>query len=288
MKVILSRKGFDSSAGGYPSPYFVESGRLLSLPIPEENNSNNIDTNIYYSDLQYENEVSYLDLMKQLGIKNFDNKYVHLDPDLNPNTLNNRKENWNGIFGQASSAQAHLKNKGIKEGDIFLFYGWFKDVVKTSNGYKYISGTDKHIIWGYLQVGHIEDIKEDKSYCQWKNSHPHYYYRNRQQNTGYIASDTLSFNNKRKGCGIFKFREPLVLTCPGQRNRSVWKLPIYFHPEEGTTMSYHENILTKSGKVIWNLEEEFCTLQSVGRGQEFVIEGDSRISDWVKTIFDEK
>ncbi len=37
MKVILSRKGFDSSAGGYPSPHFVQDGRLLSLPIPEEN-----------------------------------------------------------------------------------------------------------------------------------------------------------------------------------------------------------------------------------------------------------
>ena len=33
MKIILSRKGFDSSSGGGPSP--IVDGRCLSLPIPE-------------------------------------------------------------------------------------------------------------------------------------------------------------------------------------------------------------------------------------------------------------
>lgn len=46
MKIILSRKGFDSSAGGYPSVHFVENGRLLSFPIPEENNENSINISI--------------------------------------------------------------------------------------------------------------------------------------------------------------------------------------------------------------------------------------------------
>lgn len=36
MKLILSRKGFDSSVGGVASPIF-SSGRLLSLPIPDPN-----------------------------------------------------------------------------------------------------------------------------------------------------------------------------------------------------------------------------------------------------------
>ncbi len=35
MKIILSRKGFDSSAGGVPSPIFPDGG-LLSLPIPDK------------------------------------------------------------------------------------------------------------------------------------------------------------------------------------------------------------------------------------------------------------
>ena len=35
MKVILSRKGFDSSNGGCPSPILPD-GTLLSLPIPSQ------------------------------------------------------------------------------------------------------------------------------------------------------------------------------------------------------------------------------------------------------------
>ena len=35
MKVILSRKGFDSSNGGCPSPILPD-GTLLSLPIPTD------------------------------------------------------------------------------------------------------------------------------------------------------------------------------------------------------------------------------------------------------------
>jgi hypothetical protein len=34
MKIILSRKGFDSSSGGVPSPIFSD-GDMLSLPIPD-------------------------------------------------------------------------------------------------------------------------------------------------------------------------------------------------------------------------------------------------------------
>ena len=45
MKIILSRKGFDTTSGGCPSPILPD-GTLLSLPIPDEED-------IKYSDLQY-------------------------------------------------------------------------------------------------------------------------------------------------------------------------------------------------------------------------------------------
>ncbi|QVK18499.1 hypothetical protein KHQ81_01920 [Mycoplasmatota bacterium] len=151
MKIILSRKGFDSVAGGYPSPYFIEERRLVSFPIPEENNKNEINTGCTYSDLYFDEKITYLDIMKQLGIHKYSNKYVHFDPDVNPLVLSNRSDNWKGLFGQCSSAQSHLRNKGVEKGDLFLFFGWFRDVVKTDDGYQYIAGTDKHIIWGYLQ-----------------------------------------------------------------------------------------------------------------------------------------
>ena len=42
MRLILSRKGFDSAAGGVPSPIF-EDGTMLSLPIPERGSGTTYD-----------------------------------------------------------------------------------------------------------------------------------------------------------------------------------------------------------------------------------------------------
>jgi len=285
MKIILSRKGFDLTAGGYPSPHLVESGRLLSFPIPEENDKNEIDTGRTYADLRLDEKWSYLDVMKKLGIRNFDNKYVHLDPDIDRSVLHNREADWRGLFGQSSSAQSHLSRKGISPGDIFLFFGWFKDVIRIGNGYKYVSGTDRHIIWGYLQVGQIQAIDKNKTYESWKATHPHYYYRHRIQNTGYVASKNLSFSANTPGYGTFKYSKSLVLTCPGQSKRSVWKLPKYFHPSFGTTMSYHEKIHDKSNNPVWELHDTHCILKSVGRGQEFVVDGTNEVLEWTKKLF---
>ena len=55
MKIILSRKGFDSSAGKQASPIMPD-GTLLSLPIPDEE-----DTNMF-SSLQWKDK-SYYDII---------------------------------------------------------------------------------------------------------------------------------------------------------------------------------------------------------------------------------
>ena len=47
MKVILSRKGFDSSYGGYPSPILPD-GRMVSLPIPLDDDIRYFDLNINF------------------------------------------------------------------------------------------------------------------------------------------------------------------------------------------------------------------------------------------------
>lgn len=278
MKVVLSRKGFDSSAGGFPSPHLLDSGRLISFPIPEDEN---VNTGVYYSDLRVNQDYSYLDLMEQLGIKKYSNgTSVHLDPDINFSVLQRNHHSWKGLFGQSSAAQAHLANKKIKAGDLFLFFGWFKDVVKTASGYRYVNGTHRHIIWGYMQVGEIEIIEKWGKYDSWKLPHPHYLFRDRDMNTAYIAATSLSFDNSIQGFGTFKYDESLVLTQTGQRKRSVWKLPSFFYPSRGTKMSYHKNICSKSGKTIWELSDNYCTLQSVGRGQEFVIEDNKEVEAW--------
>ena len=59
MKVILSRKGFDSQYGGYPSPVLPD-GRMISLPIPSNDK-------IEYNNLRVDENLTYFDLMKQLN-----------------------------------------------------------------------------------------------------------------------------------------------------------------------------------------------------------------------------
>ncbi|EQB87898.1 hypothetical protein J2Z44_001274 [Clostridium punense] len=284
MKIILSRKGFDTAAGGYPSPLFIDEKYHVSFPIPEDNDINKINTGIMYKDLVFREGISYSDLMNDLGIKGLENRYAHLDPDLNYHTIQGRKKDWRGLFGQCSSAQSHLANQEIEEGDLFLFFGWFKDVKKINDNYTFIKGTDKQIIWGYLQVGEIQSISEHLEYEGWKLSHPHYYYRQRKNNTAYIARETLSFNNSMPGFGCLGYNNSLVLTCEGQGKRSLWKLPRFFHPQFNTKMTFHEKLVDKSGKPIWQLNDHHCLLQTVGRGQEFVITGNTEVEEWAKSL----
>ena len=56
MKVILSRKGFDSGYGGMASPILPD-GTLLSLPIPSKSET------VKFTDLHYEGQ-SYYDIIK--------------------------------------------------------------------------------------------------------------------------------------------------------------------------------------------------------------------------------
>ncbi|SKA74036.1 hypothetical protein SAMN05428976_101336 [Clostridium sp. USBA 49] len=284
MKIILSRKGFDSASGGYPSPLFIEEKHHVSFPTPEDNDINRINAGITYSDLIFNSNLTYADIMNELGIKGFEKKCVHLDPDLNYNVLKKRNNGWRGIFGECSSSQSHLYNQNIEEGDLFLFFGWFKDVKKINNRYTFVNKTDKHIIWGYLQVGEIQNISEKIRYEEWKLIHPHYYYRKRSNNTAYIAREKLSFNSSMPGFGCLRYDDSLVLTCEGQDKKSLWKLPYFFHPKFNTKMTFHENLVDKSGKPIWQLKDDCCLLKTVGPGQEFVISGNKEVEKWAENI----
>jgi hypothetical protein len=103
MKVVLSRKGFDSANGGIPSPIMPD-GTMLSLPIPLK------DENAAYSDIQW-NGMAYSDILHQLAPEKVFDK-CHLDPDIRNNRIEHIKE-WVPAFGQRGSAEGKRRNAGV-------------------------------------------------------------------------------------------------------------------------------------------------------------------------------
>jgi hypothetical protein len=274
MKIILSRKGFDSGYGGYPSPVLPD-GRLVSLPIPYDREQ------ISYGDLFVDRDTSYFHLMHMLkpsivtgGEKRTltSNTPCHLDPDIRASTLK-RKMGWKGLFGQIDAAQTHLDNQGVGPGDVFLFFGWFRNTV-TVDGRQIFDPGDpqgRHIIFGYLQVGEVWRVTRHASLPEWAQYHPHASQRRRERknNTLYAARDYLDWSTAMPGFGMFPFAPDLVLTAPNT-TRSRWNLPDFFRK---TPISYHSSSSWKDGYFL-----------SAAKGQEFVIDADKRGMEWAKDL----
>ncbi len=261
MKIILSRKGFDSTYGGQPSPILPD-GTLLSLPIPSKNEKTK------FSDLYYQDK-SYYQIIKELKPKTKikENYTCHLDPDIRCDTLK-RERNWKGLFGQTDGAQGHLKNQGVDIKDIFLFFGWFKATRLKDGKLEYIQNTpDLHVIFGYLEIGKIFNNNELPPYAQY---HPHATrFSTEKNNCIYEASDKLSMAELKPGSGCLDYDSKRVLTKQG-KTRSLWNLPLFFCD---ANISYHSKNSFKDG--------HFCSAQI---GQEFVIETNDKILEWTKNI----
>ncbi len=104
MKIIFSRKGFDSGYGGVPSP-ILPAGSTVSLPIPSPFGRP-------LSDLRFGNE-PLGEMVNELTCGRVaTTQSVHLDPDLVAATVP-RLPGWSAAFGQTSSAQGHLRNQNI-------------------------------------------------------------------------------------------------------------------------------------------------------------------------------
>ncbi|HPV15027.1 MAG TPA: hypothetical protein PL126_05200 [Candidatus Cloacimonadota bacterium] len=284
MKVILSRKGFDSTAGGYPSP-ILDARELISFPIPENMAHATPDyrklPRIRYADHKTSQGITYLDLLSQLLPPNNQNlkfreeripleeAFCHYDPQIyNPST-HSETPKYKGLFGQTKSALGHLVKENIGAGDLFLFFGWFRDTKRKPDGtYEYVQGTDKHVIWGWLEVERVIDVKRDKVQDSDLRKHPHFSLV-RDENKVFVSKDKLSFLPDLPGAGVFQYHDKLVLTKKGM-SRSKWDLPAYF-----------------KGKISYHTEASFKKdyFQSAGIGQEFVVDADDKIMKWVKNLF---
>ncbi len=281
MKVILSRKGFDSSTGGFASP-IMPSGRLLSLPIPVKKEG---EKGIAYEDLSFDGQ-PVSEIIQQLSNGRFNCKQqAHLDPDLDEDRYE-RVKGWRPVFGQTGSAQSHLKNNEVGKGDLFLFFGWFRHTQCKDNKLCYIKpsqgGKDLHVIFGWLQVGESYEVEKNKNHKEWLKYHPHIvnagikpYNKN---NTIYISTDKLSFSglSDKDGGGVFThFKPSLQLTAPEEKARSHWCLPEWLC----------ENFI--EGK--WSCRECHLPFDSGGRRQEFVFDvpdqNRQKAIDWLKEMF---
>jgi hypothetical protein len=269
MKVILSRKGFDSSFGKGASPILPD-GRLLSIPIPEIEKNFGME----YVKLKFTGNKTYLDLMKELNLKIPQSKKCHLDPDLVKN-VKKRKPGWKAVFGQSGSAESHLRNQNVQKGDIFLFFGSFKRTYFRDKKISFEKDYERHIIFGYLQIAKIvqfdnieaEDIKKRFPELNWAFDHPHL--RNKSSiNSLYIAEKS----------GVYKYNEKLVLTKKGY-SKSIWELPCCFHPKYETKMSRHN-------KERFRLNGLKLTLETVGLGQDFVVSGKEDIEKWCMDLIE--
>ena len=266
MKIILSRKGFDSANGGQASPILPD-GTMLSLPIPSHDD-------IPFSEIQWHG-TSFRDIIRQLNKNTLitSASRCHLDPDLRKE-VRPRRPGWTPAFGQKGSSLTELLNNNVAVGDIFLFYGWFKQTEYHDEKLCYLRGAkDIHAIYGYFQIGEI--IREEKDIPEWLREHPHANHDKydkdweRKQNAIFLPSRQLSFNPEWPGAGTFTFDRRKVLTKEGC-SRSRWTFP----------------------DAMWDTPISHCPngwrkdyFQSAAIGQEFVMDATPPVLDWLKAIF---
>ena len=268
MKVVISRKGFDSSAGWMPSP-ILEDGRLVPLPIPSKSDNVRMD--------EVDVAVDDLDgMLRDLSGRKHPltgSTRVHLDPLLVPPP--HAEAGWRPSLGQTGSAASHLEKQGVGRGDLFLFFGWFRRVEQTVSGWAWLRGApDIHVLFGWLEVDDWAGMHRDRVHSvhkyPWLASHPHAGPTYTDSRNGIYVGSTRSriLGPNFLGGGRFPAWHPaLQLTCGGKNNkRSLWDLPGFFLPQGRPPLTYHANPNR------WTAKGDRVRLKTVGRGQEFVID----------------
>ncbi|WP_126173934.1 hypothetical protein [Altericroceibacterium xinjiangense] len=220
MKIVFSRKGFDSASGGGPSP--IIDGRPVSLPIPTNGAPHET-----YSALGLGEAVTRASRGK-LGPQTA----CHHDPMF--------LDDGECLFGQCGAAQSHLANRGVGVGDVFLFFGLFREE----------GGDPHHRIFGFLRtesITHLATCSPGEQAALAAYRHPHAL-------TPYGRNDAIYRGRGRTAANC----DPaLRLTVPGGPV-SLWQVPSWL---QQTGLTYHDR------PDRWLAGNR---LKSVGRGQEFV------------------
>jgi Nucleotide modification associated domain 3 len=207
LKIIFSRKGFDSASGGVPSPIF-EDGTMLSLPIPY---NDGIPFNQINSPIEGFRRVSEIvEQLAQLG-----EQPAHLDPDLDADAIF-RREGWRGILGQSSGAQTHLDNNLVRPGDLFLFFGLFRRVKPNASGrLRFVTKEPrKHVFFGWLRVATRYALPDKKfpsaglaALPDWAKYHPHVKHPELERAPNAIYTATCNLHSDLESCKLHRGAE---------------------------------------------------------------------------------
>lgn len=262
MKIILSRKGFDSVSGGCPSPILPD-GSLLSLPIP----SDDADTygDLCYGDISYDKILA--GLRPELCTKN-----CHLDPDIREGVRKRGVKMWKPAFGQTGSALGVLRNAGVGPGDLFMFFGLFRQTEWRDGNLRFVRGGKwKHIVYGYLQVGKVLSRSEDIAAYSW---HPHSDLKRYklQNNCLYTPARGCSLCPGLPGFGVLSYREDRVLTMEG-KSMATWKPYEFLMPD--SLVSRRKN-KAKDGGIYYQ-----------GQWQELILKENEEAESWARGIISE-
>lgn len=278
MKVILSRKGFDTQYGGVPNAVLPD-GSLLAFPIEDGKSI------IRGDEIRRGGESIGLAAEQLTGGKLARGYRAHLDPDLDFAAYP-RRAGWRQVLGQTGSALGHLQRQGVGPGDLFLFFAWFRPVERQGQGWAYVSDTPPvHLFWGWLHVGAVHaHTALPASEAGWLAYHPHLQRSARKEHRLYVASDGFTVGGRRvAGGGTFpRLEAARVLTAPGE-TMSAWSLPVWLHPDAGVaTLTFHSDAMR------WGrLPGGRARLQTVGRGQEFVLTTRDAVplDEWLGALF---
>lgn len=260
MKIIFSRKGFDSSAGGFPSIIF-DNGSLYSIPIPSKfDNDFYADININYQNDSIQkilNDITNqtINSGKKIKCDYGDCKIkMHNDPFISDNLM---------ALGQIGNSAGHLRSHKISKGDIFLFYGWFRQVEKINGIWQYKNNSKNiHHIWSYMFIDDVLDIGKNQnnaikiilSKYPELSKHPHLKYKEK---------NNILYISKKGNFGKLNYKSARCLTdMEDYEGRSKWILPIYFNQKDNWT--FLNNFCNKN--------EFFCNVIFRGYGQEFILD----------------
>ena len=199
MKLVFSRKGFDSASGGAPSP--IIKGRPVSIPIPATHRSRTTYGHLGLGAVVREITKNRIT----------ENSLCHCDPLFQEDKC---------AFGQTSAAQGHLTNNNVGVGDVFLFFGLFSD----------LDGTDRHHrIFGYLRVEEVLTLGANPKVEDQPNGfeirHPHTIGVWNLNNTIYLGPGQTATTSDSE----------LRLSVAGNRV-SNWRIPSWL---KNTGLTYH-------------------------------------------------